>query len=412
MLRQSSIIGITAAVILLLVRVGYSKDLRTVTEPKTPQNCTTLKATSGDDTKTIQNALDTCTKGKAVKLSSGTFYSGPLTIPSGISLLVDSGATLKALPDPSLYDMGEETCGTIDKYGVGCKPFITIRDASGSGIYGKGTIDGQGQKKMTGKTESWWQLANNANRSTVQNAPRLLQINNSADITLYQITLQNAPFYHVVSSRTNGLTVWGVTIYAPPSSRNTDGIDPSGYNITIAHCNISTGDDDVAIKAKIAPARHISVLNNHFGKGHGMSIGSEITYGVSDVTVSGLTLDGATYGLRIKSNSYRGGLVTGVTYTNVCMHNVQQPILLDTRYENYLTGNLTPQFHDVTFTNVKVLTAGTFTFNGFSDSKPVQATMEDVHIKKGSKWITKYAKITGTWAEDVTGTLCGYAGNE
>ncbi|XP_063216705.1 endo-polygalacturonase-like [Bacillus rossius redtenbacheri] len=402
----------TVAVILLLLHAGGARDLRTVTEPKTPQSCTTLKAGSGDQTQAIQKALNSCAKSKAVQLSSGTFLSGPLTIPSGVSLLVDSGATLKAIPNPSLYDLGKKTCGTLDKEGVGCKPFITIHGATGSGIYGKGTIDGQGGEMMTGKSESWWKLATSAkNKNEFQNNPRLIQVNDSADITLYQITLKNSPFYHVSTSNINGLTVWGITIDTPSTARNTDGVDPMGsQNVTIAHCTISTGDDNVAIKAMISPSRHISVLNNHFGSGHGMSIGSEITYGASDVTVSGLTLDGTTNGLRIKSNTFRGGVVTRVSYTNVCMLDVKHPIMVDMEYGK-VTGSLTPEFHNISFTNVKVLTKGTFTFDGLSDSKPVEATLKDVHIKKGSKWITNHAKITGSWEEDAAGTACGNAGN-
>nr|ANJ43573.1 glycoside hydrolase family 28 [Aretaon asperrimus] len=397
----------------ILLNVGNAKDLRTVTEPKNPQSCTTLKAGSGDQTTTIQKALDSCAKGKAVELSSGTFESGPLTIPSGVSLLVDSGAILKALPNPTLYDLGAKTCGTRDQYGVGCKAFITIHGATGSGIYGKGTIDGQGGQTMTGKSETWWKLAASAKEhNDYQNVPRLIQINDSVDITLYQITLKNSPMYHVATSKTNGLTVWGITINTPSTARNTDGVDPMGsQNVTIAHCSISTGDDNVAIKAISSPSRYISVLNNHFGTGHGMSIGSEITYGASDVTVSGLTMDGTTNGLRIKSNTFRGGLVTGVSYTNVCMTGVKHPIMLDMEYGHNVTGHLTPEFRDITFTNVKVLTEGTFTFDGLSDSNPIEVTMNDVHIKKGSKWVASHAKIAGKWAEDVTGTVCKNAGN-
>nr|ANJ43611.1 glycoside hydrolase family 28 [Medauroidea extradentata] len=398
----------------LVLQDGSAKDLRTVTEPKTPQSCTTLRATSGDETKTIQKALDSCAKGKAVELSSGTFYSGPLSIPSGVSLLVASGATLKALPDPALYDLGAKTCGTQDQYGVGCRAFITIHGSTGSGIYGKGTIDGQGGVTMTGRSEAWWKMpVNTNNKGNARNAPRLIQINDSVDITLYQITLKNSPLYHVATSKTYGFTVWGITIDTPSSAPNTDGVDPMGsQNVTITHCSISTGDDNVAIKAITAPSGHISVVNNHFGTGHGMSIGSEITYGASDVTVSGLTLDGATNGLRIKSNTFRGGLVTGVSYNNVCMRNVKNPIVLDMTYGRNVVGNLTPEFRDITFTNVKVLTDGTYTFEGLSDSKPIEATMNDVHIKKGSKWVSEHAKISGKWAEDATGSVCGNAGNE
>ena len=45
-------------------------------------------------------------------------------------------------------------------------------------------------------------------------------------------------------------------IQTPKTARNRDGIDPSSStNVTIAHCYIDTGDDNVAIKAGSARAR-------------------------------------------------------------------------------------------------------------------------------------------------------------
>ena len=54
---------------------------------------------------------------------------------------------------------------------------------------------------------------------------------------------------------TDGFTAWGVKIRTPKTARNTDGIDPSSStNVTIAYCDIDTGDDNVAIKTGSAPA--------------------------------------------------------------------------------------------------------------------------------------------------------------
>nr|ANJ43574.1 glycoside hydrolase family 28 [Aretaon asperrimus] len=395
-----------------LMSVGTARDLRDVTEPKIPPSCTTLKASGGDDTETIQKALDSCTKGKAVALSPGVFHSGPLNIPSGVGLVVDTGVTLKAITDPALYDLGAKTCGTVDDVGVGCKAFITMLRVTGSGLYGKGTIDGQGNVTLIGQKKSWWDLSEEALvAGTFQNVPRLIQINNSADITMYQLTLIDSPFYFVTSIETNGFTAWGLTIIAPASARNTDGIDPIGsQNVTIAHCNIRTGDDSVAIKAMTAPSRHISVLNSHFGHGNGMSIGSEVNYGASDVLVSGLTLNGSLKGAHIKSNTYRGGHVVNITYNNVCIVDVKNPIYLEMDYV-HLHGNRTPEFRNIAFNNIRVLSTGIFILQGLSDSNPVVVSFNDVHITKGSRWSRHFANVTGTWEEDASGH-CGYAGNE
>ncbi|MGK3810989.1 glycosyl hydrolase family 28 protein, partial [Enterococcus faecium] len=90
----------------------------------------------------------------------------------------------------------------------------------------------------------------------------------------------------------------------------TDGIDPgASQDVTITHSFIRTGDDNVAIKAGSGTTSHISLIDNHFYWGHGLSIGSETVGGVSDILVQNLTLDGTTSGLRIKSDVSRGGLV-------------------------------------------------------------------------------------------------------
>nr|ANJ43662.1 glycoside hydrolase family 28 [Sipyloidea sipylus] len=411
-MRHQSFSFLAIGTFFALVHVGTARDLRNVTEPKTPQACAHLKATGEDDTKIIQNALDSCAKGKAVALSYGTFYSGPLTIPSGVSLLVESGVMLKAIPDPKLYDLGENLCGTIDDLGLGCKPFITMHGAKGSGIYGKGTINGQGGSVMTGSNITWWHLARNAVAvRKFQNNPRLIQINNSIDITIYQITLKNPPFYHLTASETNGYTVWGITIQTPTGSLNSDGIDAVGcQNVTIANCNISTGDDNIGLKALTAPGRYMSVLNTHINRGNSMAIGSETNYGVSDALISGMTINGTYNGIYIKSNTFRGGRTSNIVFENICISNVGKPINLDTAYYN-MKGNSTPVFQNITLRNVWVQTNGTIVIHGMSNTNPIVLTLDDVHVPKGTKYSVRHANITGKWQEDATGSPCGFAGN-
>lgn len=262
---------------------------------------------------------------------------------------------------------------------------------------------------MTGKNITWWQLAAEAKtQNKSQNVPRLIQIDSSSNVTLYKIYLKNSPNFHVVTSKVNGFTAWGVTIKTPADARNTDGIDPgSSSNVTITHTSISTGDDNVAIKAGNSGAtQHVSILNNNFGKGHGMSIGSETNGGVNYVEVKNLSMDGTTSGLRIKSDRSRGGIVQNVSYTNICIKNVKNPFYLDTHYNKNATGNEIPEYKNITFNKIKVLTTGSYIFNGFSDSKPITAVLNEVHIKSGSSWSTTHTTIHGSPIYDATGSTC------
>ncbi len=181
-----------------------------------------------------------------------------------------------------------------------------------------------------------------------QNNPRLIQVDDGADIVFYRVTLRNAPNFHIILNRVKGATLWGVRIDTPADARNTDGIDPAGsQDVTIAHSFIRAGDDNIAIKGGSAPTRYVSIIDSHLYWGHGLSIGSETESGVSNVLVQNVTIDGATSGLRIKSDISRGGLVTGIQYENVCLRGNLRPIDFDTRYDKQAHGSEIPVYRDI-----------------------------------------------------------------
>ena len=333
---------LTAAAIAASCSLLRAQDLRQVTEPAIPPACITLKAafttaaaTSGEiesrvnsnsilDTARIQQALDLCPKSHAVELAPDSantaFLSGAIALRPGVTLLIDKGVTLYGSRNPADYELSEGSCGLVNDAPAGCRPLVAARNATGSSIMGNGAIDGQGGAKilLDGRPsdKSWWDLAEDARTAGRQQVPRLIETDLTDDFTLYRITLKNSPNFHVSFHRGDGLTVWGVKIDTPSTARNTDGIDPAqSRNITIAHSFIRTGDDNVAIKAGDGPTTNVSVLDNDFYSGHGMSIGSETNGGVSQVLVRGLSLDGPDNGIRIKSNATKGGLVRDVSMT-------------------------------------------------------------------------------------------------
>jgi polygalacturonase len=265
------------------------------------------------DTQRIQNAIDACTPGKAVVLRAhgerAVFLSGPLTLKSGVTLVISANTVLAASRDPHMFDITTGSCGVVGSKGHGCRGLITVTKTTGSGIMGDGAIDGRGGAQLLGQKVTWWELAHEAKVTDQQHSvPWLIMVRDSNDFTLYQITLRNSPGFHVSVNQTDGFTACGVKIMTPKTARNTDGIDPgSSRNVTITHCFINTGDDDVAVKSgKAGRASNVSVLHNHFYAGHGMSIGSGTDGGVDHMLVDDLTIDGADNGIRIKSDRSRG----------------------------------------------------------------------------------------------------------
>lgn len=386
-----------------------AQDRRTVVEPRLPAKaCATLTPAAGNRAVDIQAALGRCV-GQAVRLSAGTYESGPIEVPVRTTLWIDTGALLSAIPDPALFDDGSHACGTINQKGKACRPLLHIADATDVSIIGDGIIEGNGGKLMAGGTETWWQLARRAQvEKGNQNVPRLIVADRGRNFVLYRVRLANSPNFHVVANRLQGFTAWGVIVDSPADARNTDGIDPGASDdVTITKTYIRTGDDNVAIKAgKTGGTHYVSILDNHFYSGHGMSIGSETNGGVSHVLVKDLTIDGTTSGLRIKSDVSRGGLVEDVHYENVCIRGSKRPIDLYTAYDKTAVGTLIPQYRAIVFRNVEGHT-GRLIANGYDAAHPLELYLDNVRFSPSTKWETVNARFEigkGGAAPDPTAT--------
>ncbi|MDO1581662.1 glycoside hydrolase family 28 protein [Rhizobium oryzicola] len=385
-----------------------------VSEPQMPSTiCATLKAdivsqkgsvdaydadgrNTHPDQARIQSAIDQC-KGGAVKLvaegGKDAFLTGPLKLKSHVTLWIDKGVTLFASRDPKDYDNGPGDCGmanTVSK--KSCYPLIHADKTEAAGIVGEGAIDGRGGSLLlTGPNagkRSWWDVAWQSKQGLIQHNPRLLQIDGGSHFTLYGTAFMNSANFHIVADGVNGVTAWGIRIltpnqvytvpdYAcpkgttpdkltpatcitPDTVKNTDGFDPGqSSEVLLAYSFISTGDDNVAIKASARrPAAHMTFAHNHFFYGHGMSIGSETASGDEDIHVYDLSLDGFDSpngnGIRVKSDSSRGGKVTGVLFEDVCMRGQRAPLVFDTRYSD-AKGKAYPDFADITLRNIHIL---------------------------------------------------------
>ena len=386
-----------AAPLLLILPALLAQDTRKVVEPRIPAACITLKAglaaihgviADSDerslDTGRIQHAIDTCAAGKAVVLRAqgpkNLFLTGPLTLRSGVTLVVDANTALVASRDPRLYDLAPGSCGVVSDRGHGCKPLISGNGVQNSGIMGLGSIDGRGGAKLLCQDVSWWDLAHEAKISDrQQSVPTLISMRHADGFTLYKITLRNSPNFHVGVNETDGFTAWGVKIMTPKTARNTDGIDPgSSRNVTIAYSFIHTGDDNVAVKSsKAGPSSNLSILHNHFYTGHGMSIGSGTNGGVDHMLVEDLTIDGADNGIRVKSDRSRGGLVHGLVYRDVCIRDTKNPLVFTPLYTTF-GGDQLPVYRDILLQNIHVLTPGSYTFLGLDAEHKLGLTLDNV----------------------------------
>ncbi|MBA0845372.1 hypothetical protein Goarm_022427 [Gossypium armourianum] len=221
-----------------------------------------------------------------------------------------------------------------------------------------GTINGQGQ--------SWWKKF----RQKLLNHTRgpLMQIMWSSDIVIANITLRDSPFWTFHPYDCKNVTVRNVTILAPVrEAPNTDGIDPdSCEDVVIEDCYISVGDDAIAIKsgwdqygiAYARPSRNILIRNLIVRSmvSAGISIGSEMSGGVSDVTIENLLVWSSRRAVRIKTATGRGGYVRHITYRNITFDNVRVGIVIKTDYNEHPDDDFDPKalpiVKDISFTGI------------------------------------------------------------
>ncbi len=269
------------------------------------------------NTAAIQAAIDAAAGagGGTLEVPAGVFLSGPLRMASQIRLRVDG--TLRMLP------LGQYPGGTTDPAN-----FISGANLHDIALSGSGSIDGQGAP--------WWPYA----KTRGAKRPRMISFSSCERVLIEGLLLTNSPMFHIaISGRTCDVTVRGVTIRANAStdpvnpSHNTDACDVTGKRILIQDCDISVGDDNYTCGGGTSD---VLITNCTYGYGHGVSIGSPTSGGISNFTVIHCTFNNTDSGIRIKSDRDRGGLLQRLSYRDLCMTNVGCPILI---YAAYMATN-------------------------------------------------------------------------
>jgi polygalacturonase len=307
------------------------------------------------NTVAIQSAINAAgtAGGGTVVIPAGTFLSGPLRLDNHINLHLEKGAILRMLP------FGKYPVGSARK----AENLISGSNLHDIAVSGAGLIDGQGIP--------WWPYAKDASVKR----PCLITFSGCDRVLIDHVMLSNSPMFHIAIHAQN-VTVRGVTIRANPSTdliapgHNTDACDVSGRNILIQDCDVSVGDDDFTCGGGTSD---VLITNCTYGYGHGVSIGSPTSGGVSNFTVVNCTFNNTEAGIRIKSDRDRGGYLHNLNYLNLRMTNVNFPILIYAAYMatnreyrdlNKLTpsaaaayparavGPRTPIYRDITFSNI------------------------------------------------------------
>ncbi|CAL1385463.1 unnamed protein product [Linum trigynum] len=269
--------------------------------------------------------------GSQLNVPEGKWLTGSFNLTSNFTLFLEEGAVILGSQDPKEWPIIEP----LPSYGRGRERLggrhISLIHGDGLSdvvITGQnGTVDGQG--KM------WWDLW--WNRTLEHTRGHLVELMNSRNILISNLTFRNSPFWTVHPIYCSNVVIRNMTILAPLNAPNTDGIDAdSSTNVCIEDCYIESGDDLVAVKSgwdqygiKMArPSSNIIVrrVSGTTPTCSGIGIGSEMSGGISNVTIEDLHVWNSAAGVRMKTDVGRGGYITNITIRNVIMERVKVPI--------------------------------------------------------------------------------------
>ena len=311
----------------------------------------------------------------------GVWLTGPIVFCSNIDLHLEKGALILFTTDITQYPIvganyeGQETRR--------CQSPISGMNLQNISITGEGTIDGSGQvwralKKAKVTESEWVKLTSNGgiidkstwypsekflkgekmSKTNVPNGnmndqqwedikdflrPVMISFIGCKNLMLQGVLFENSPNWNIHPLLCENVIIDGVFVKNPDYAQNGDGIDlESCKNALIINSTLDVGDDAICIKSgKDAEGRkrgkaceNVIVDNCKVFQGHGgFVVGSEMSGGVRNISVSNCQFLGTDTGLRFKSMRGRGGVVENIYINNIYMFNiVNDSFLFDLYY--------------------------------------------------------------------------------
>ncbi|KAF4383831.1 hypothetical protein F8388_023523 [Cannabis sativa] len=296
--------------------------------------------------------------GSLLFVPPGKWLTGSFNLTSHFTLFLDKDAVLLASQDENDWPVIEP----LPSYGRG-------RDTEGgrfsSLIFGinltdvvitgnNGTIDGQG--------ELWWKKYRGGELKYTR--PYLIEIMYSENVQISNLTLLNSPSWNIHPVYTSNIIVQGITILAPVTSPNTDGINPdSCTNTRIEDCYIVSGDDCIAVKSgwdqygiafgmptKQLLIRRLTCISPFSAA---IALGSEMSGGIEDVRAEDIVAINTESGIRIKTAVGRGGFVRDIFVRRMTMTTMKWAFWMTGNYgshaDNGYDPNALPQIQNINY---------------------------------------------------------------
>ncbi|KAL2507465.1 Polygalacturonase QRT2 [Forsythia ovata] len=244
-------------------------------------------------------------------------------------------------------------------------------------VQGGGIVDGNG--------EIWWKNSCKIKKTLA------MTFEHCTNLKVTNLHIQNSQQMHLIFQNCVGVNASYLNVTAPGTSPNTDGIHiTKTQNIEITTSEIKTGDDCISI---VNGSKNIRITNIVCGPGHGISIGSlgenHLEHHVSNVLVDGATLSSTKNGVRIKTWQGGSGYARNITFQNIEMHNVFNPIIINQNYcdkldESCKEQKSAVQVMDVVYNNIRGTSASEVAIKlECSDTVPCRGiVLENINLSR------------------------------
>ncbi|KMT63758.1 glycoside hydrolase family 28 protein [Catenovulum maritimum] len=377
-----------------------------------------------DCTQAFKLAIEAASKagGGRVVVPSGVFKTGAIHLDSNINLHISKGATVSFYTDPERYKPYVFTRWEGLEL-IGYSPLIYAFRKKNIAITGQGTVMGNGSKEhwwpWKGKWKKTdWVVSDTVNQKVTRDAlmkmaeehvpveqrvfetnylrPPFIQPYLCENVLIEGITVKDSPFWCVNPVLCTNVTVSKVHLdsYGP----NSDGCNPeSCNNVLIEHCIFDTGDDCIAIKSGRnadgrrvdVPCQNLIIENCQMKAGHGgVVIGSEISGGVRNVYAQNCEMSSPdlSRGIRIKTNSVRGGVLENLNYRDINIGQVKDAIVINFFYEEGDAGQFKPIVRDLNIKNLNCEQASrAFVIRGYDHTPITGINFENLNFKNVAK---------------------------
>jgi polygalacturonase len=214
--------------------------------------------------------------------------------------------------------------------------------------------------------------------------PQFVEFNHSAGVLVSGVHLVNTLFWQIHPLNSRDVLIRDTDV-DDTAHLTDDGIDPESCDDVVIENNaVTTLDDGVAVKSGKdqdgrdlrAPSENIVIQGNTFenpgGGSASISIGSEMSGGVWNVFAQDNTSGGAgtAFVLKIKTNSYRGGVVRDVyVRDSVVTQTIRGIVNFDTNYSESGappdSDVFNPDIHNIYLDNVSAAPSVTTSYPAF-----------------------------------------------